>query len=275
MEMRALGNTGTEIPAIGVGTWRYRGGVEPLRAGIALGARFIDTAEMYGTEGVVGDAIEGIRDQIFLATKVLGSNLKYREILKAADNSLRKLRIDCIDLYQIHWHSSSVPIAETMGAMEELVDLGKVRFVGVSNFSTLQLQGAREAMGKYEIVSNQVEYSLANRKIEPDLLPYCQQNQITVIAYSPLDQGGLTSKSLMRHHKAMESLERVAGQTGKTLAQVSLSWCLTRPWVVVIPKANRVKHVEENCGAVGWSLTNEQVAELDSAFGGTGFLRSW
>ena len=137
MDLRPLGTTGVELPVIGVGTWQYRGGVEPLRRGIELGAWFIDTAEMYSTEGVVGDAIEGIRDQVFVGTKVLGSHLRHREVVQAADNSLRRLRIERIDLYQIHWHNSQVPIAETMGTMEELVDQGKVPVFGISNLAII------------------------------------------------------------------------------------------------------------------------------------------
>lgn len=267
MDLRPLGNTGVEIPVIGLGTWQYRGGVEPLRRGISLGAWLIDTAEMYSTEGVVADAVEGQRDQVFIATKVLGSHLRHHEVMEAADRSLRRLRTDMIDLYQVHWPSSRVPIAETMGTMEELVDQGKVRFIGVSNFSATQLDEARRAMGKYEIVSNQVLYNLVNRDIERDLLPYCQRHQITVIAYSPLDRGGLASRPRLWRRQTMETLERVAAEAGKTQAQVALNWCLSRPNVVAIPKANRVEHVVENCQAAGWALTPQQVQALDSAFG--------
>ena len=266
MELRPLGNTGIDIPVIGLGTWQYRGGVEPLRRGVELGAWFIDTAEMYRTEDVVGDAIEGIRGDVFVASKVSGSHLKRREVMEAADKSLRLLRIDCMDLYQVHWPDSRVPIEETMGAMEDLVDAGKVRYIGVSNFSTRQLQEAQRAMRKHPIVSNQVLYNLVDREIEDDLLPYCQRNNVTVIAYSPLDRGGLTARPKLRRRKATETLQQVAQEAGKTLAQVSLNWCLSRPWVVAIPKANRLQHVEENCAAAAWSLTSEQVRLLDEAF---------
>ena len=127
MEYRELGSTGVMAPEIGLGTWKYRGGVEPLRRGIELGANLIDTAEMYKTEDAVGEAIKGRRDKVFLATKVLGSNLRHDSVLRAAENSLRLLDDDVIDLYQIHWSNRSVPIAETMGAMEELVERGMVR----------------------------------------------------------------------------------------------------------------------------------------------------
>ena len=266
MELRPLGNTGVEIPVIGLGTYLYRGGVEPLRRGMELGARFIDTAEMYGTEAVVGEAVRGQRDTVFIASKVLGSHLRYQDVLEAADNSLRRLGTDWIDLYQIHWPSSRVPIGETMGAMEELVDQGKVRHIGVSNFSLGQLREAQQAMQKYPIVANQMLYNLADRRIERDLLPHCQKNQITIIAYSPLDRGGLTSKSLVRRRRAMATLAGLAAEVGKTMAQVCINWCLSRPWVVAIPKANRAEHVAANCGGTGWALTPDQVRQLDEAF---------
>ena len=214
----------------------------------------------------MGDAVQGQRDQVFIATKVLGSHLSYREVLQAADNSLRRLRTDHIDLYQLHWPSSRVPIAETMGAMEELVDQGKVRFIGVSNFSATQLDEARRAMSKHEIVSNQVLYNLVDRNIEAELLPYCQRHQVTVIAYSPLERGGLTTRPLLRCRRAMEVLEGVVTESGKTSAQVALNWCISHPNVVAIPKADRVLHVVENCNASGWTLTPEQIRVLDEAF---------
>ena len=142
MELKELGNTGVMVPEIGLGAWKYRGGPAPLRRGIELGAALIDTAEMYRNEDEVGQAIEGLRSALFLATKVSGSHLRYDQVMQAAEDSLRRLRVDCVDLYQVHWPNRSVPIAETMRAMEELVDTGMVRYIGVSNFSTRELQEA-------------------------------------------------------------------------------------------------------------------------------------
>ncbi len=155
MKRKPLGNTGETIPEIGLGTWRYAGGSDPLRAGIALGADLIDTAERYGTEGAVGEAIMGIRDKVFVATKVRHENLRYDDVLRAADNSLKEIGIDYIDLYQIHRPNAEVQIAETMRALDELVDAGKVRHLGVSNFSVAQMEEA-QAESKNRIVSNQV-----------------------------------------------------------------------------------------------------------------------
>ena len=149
MELKELGKTGLMVPEIGVGTWKYSGGVEPLQTGIDLGAWLIDTAEIYRTEGVVGQAIASQRSGIFLATKVSGDHLRTNEVMRAADASLRLLDTDYIDLYQIHWPNRRVPIAETMGAIETLVDRGLVKYIGVSNFSLSELREAQAAMTRY------------------------------------------------------------------------------------------------------------------------------
>jgi diketogulonate reductase-like aldo/keto reductase len=267
MEMKELAKTGVRLPEIGLGTWRYHAGVEPLRRGIALGATFIDTAEVYGTEGLVGEAIKEQRRQLFIATKVSGDHLRSREVLKAVDGSLKRLGTDYIDLYQIHWPNPRVPIGETMEAMERLVDEGKVRFIGVSNFSTAELQGAQSAMRKHRIVSNQVLYNLLHREIEDDLSPYCQEQGVAVIAYSPLAEGELVSGRASGNRRGMGVLARVAQEAGKTPAQVALNWCIAKPHIIAIPKAGRVEHVEDDCGASGWRLSPEQLMTLDHAFG--------
>ena len=215
MEYRELGRTGVMIPEVGLGTWKYRGGPEPLRRGIELGANLIDTAEMYRTEDAVGEAIRGIRDRVFLATKVLGSNLRYDQVLRAAENSLRKLNDDVIDLYQIHWPSHSVPIAETMRAMGELVDRGLVRYIGVSNFSVNQMQEAQAAIPNTPIVSNQVLYNLKRRTIDHDLVPYCEENGITIMAYTPLADGSLAARPRGRGGRSWEALETVAREANR------------------------------------------------------------
>ncbi|MBI3247159.1 MAG: aldo/keto reductase [Deltaproteobacteria bacterium] len=266
MELRPLGNTKVMIPEIGLGVWKYRGGVEPLRRGIELGAFLIDTAEMYRTEDAVGQAVKGIREKVFIASKVSGGNLRHDDVLRAANKSLRELEADYIDLYQIHWPNSSVPIKETMGAMETLVDRGLVKYIGVSNFSVGQLRAAQAAMSKYPVVSNQVLYNLNSRAIEDDLLPYCQQHGVTVIAYTPLDDGRLATKSRFRRSQGMKVMEEVASQVQKTLAQVALNWCIAHPNVIAIPKSDSVTRTEENCGASGWRLSSAQMQRLDEAF---------
>lgn len=266
MELKQLGNTGVMIPEIGLGVWKYTGSVEPLRLGIELGAFLIDTAEMYGTEDIVGRAIKGIRDRVFIATKVSGNHLRYDDVLRAAEASLRRLDTHYIDLYQIHWPNSAIPLQETLQAMEALVDDGLVRYIGVSNFSTNQLREAQAAMRKYPIVSNQVLYNLNRRQIESDLLPYCQQHHVTVIAYTPLDDGRLAATPWFQVGWKMRALEQVATHVQKTLAQVALNWCTSRPSVIAIPKSNSLARVAENCHASGWRLSQEQMRFLDAAF---------
>jgi diketogulonate reductase-like aldo/keto reductase len=266
MEHKQLGNTNVTVPEIGLGVWKYRGGAEALRHGVALGASLIDTAEIYGTEEVVGQAIKGIRDQVFLATKVSGGHLRYDDVMRAAAASLRRLGTDVIDLYQIHWPSGQVPIQETMRAMEALVDAGQVRYIGVSNFSVRELRAAQAAITNYPIVANQVLYNLNRRDIERDLLPYCQQQHITIIAYTPLDDGRLADPSRARRHQGMQVLAQVATEVQKTPAQVALNWCTARPQVIAIPKSNSATRIAENCGASGWRLSATHMERLDAAF---------
>ena len=263
MEYRELGGTGVMAPEVGIGTWQYHGGVAPIRKAVELGANLIDTAEIYGSEGVVGEAIDGMRDRIILATKVSGEHLRHDEVIRACDASLKRMKVSTIDLYQVHWPNRGVPVAETMRALEELVDAGKVRYIGVSNFSRRQCEEAQASMNKHRIVANQVSYSLQDRDIEADLAFY-RQNRITVIAYSPLGLGKLLSNA---NRPELKVLREVAIDAGRTPAQVALNWCLSRPNVITIPKSDRVERVEENCAASGWSLTREQVERLDAAFG--------
>ena len=267
MELRELGTTGVMVPVIGTGVWRYNGGVEPLRRGIEAGAFLIDTAEVYGTEEVVGAAVEGFRDRVFIATKVSGDHLRYDEVLRAGEASLRRLGTDHIDLFQIHWPSSRVAISETMSAMEALVDRKLVRFIGVSNFSLPEMRAAQSALKHYPLVANQVLYNLERRDIETDLLSYCQTNQVTIIAYTPLASGGLAHHARYpSNRRGMRALEAIAADLKKTMGQVALNWCISHPNVIAIPKSNSADRVIENCGASGWTLSATQVKTLEDAF---------
>lgn len=266
MNHKELGATEIQLPEIGLGTWQYKGGIEPLRKGMELGASHIDTAEMYGTEKIVGEAVKGRRQSVFIATKVSGSHLHYAGVLEAAEGSLERLATDYIDLYQVHWPNPRIPIAETMAAMETLVDAGKVRFIGVSNFSVREMKEAQAAMREKKIVSNQVVYSLLNREIERDLIPYCQENRITIIAYSPLGRGNLTSMPLFKRRAALRVLHQIASETGKTMAQVALNWCICKADVIAIPKTDTTNRIIENVGASGWRLSSEHLQALDGAF---------
>jgi diketogulonate reductase-like aldo/keto reductase len=256
MNQKELGKTGVILPEIGIGTWYYTGVPDLLRKAVDFGATLIDTAEHYGTEEVVGRAIKGIREKVFVATKV--SHWRREEVLRCAEASLRKLGIDRIDLYQLHWPNATVPMEETIGAMEELVEQGKVRFLGVSNCSIGEMKRAQAALGKHRIVSNQVRYSLIERTIEPRILDYCKNNHMTVIGFSPL--GHSFQNMLMRDPS--DALGQVAKETGKTKAQVALNWCIRHPGLITIPKAGSEAHVFENCGSSGWRLTAEQIGLL-------------
>ena len=259
MEYKRLADTDVFLPAVGMGTWEYKGGIETLRRGIAEGATLIDTAEAYGTEEIVGRAIHGLRERVFLATKVLPRHFRRPDLLRAAENSLRRLGTDFIDLYQLHWPNYMVPIEETMAAMEELVVRGKVRFIGVSNFSPAELRQAQSILSRHRIVSNQVPYSLINRGIEADLLPYCMRNRVTVIAYSPLARG----LDHIRRRDRGGVLKGIAAETERTEAQVALNWCISKKEVIAIPKANSMDHMLEDLGASGWRLSNEQIRILE------------
>jgi len=223
---KELGNTGEMIPDIGLGTWLYTGGSEPLRKGISLGASHIDTAEMYGTEEAVGRAIKGIRNQVFLTTKVWPPNFNHANVIKAAEGSLRLLGTEYVDLYLLHWPNSDIPIGETMGAMDQLLTQGKIRFIGVSNFSVDQLMEAQSVTSN-PIVNNQVKYSLSTREVEQDLFPYCMSNNVTVTAYSPISP--VFGKSTKR---LAGTLKSIAKDLGKTEAQIALNWCVSHKNVI-------------------------------------------
>ena len=259
--VKELGRTGVFLPEVGIGTWDYHAGPNPLRRGFQAGAAFIDTAESYGTEEVVGEALKGLRERVFVATKVSPENFRRARLRASVNASLRRLGIETIDLLQLHGPNPAIPIQETMDALASLVDVGEVRFVGVSNFSMAQLKDAQSALHKYPIVSNQVRYNLIDRTIEQGLLQYCQANHITVIAYSPLARG-------LRRLEDCDPggiLEQLSRGIGKSPAQIALNWCLCKEGVVVIPKGSSEEHILENCAASDWRLTSQQIDFLDGA----------
>lgn len=260
MIVTELAKTGVFIPEVGIGTWNYQTGPGPLRKGLDAGAVFIDTAESYGTETVVGEAVRGMRDRVFIATKVSPQNFQRMDLKKSVDASLRKMGIDVIDLLQLHEPNPSIPIVETMGVLTDLVDAGKIRFVGVSNFSVEQLKEAQKTLTKYPIVSNQVRYNLIDRTIEKDLLPYCQANRVTVIAYCPLARG----LNRIRDCDPTGVIDELARMTDKSPAQIVINWCLCKDGVVAIPKGNSTEHILDNCSASDWRLSLDQLALLDS-----------
>lgn len=264
MEYKRLNDTNEKLPEIGIGTWKM--GVDPerekdaIRAALENGMELVDTAEMYATEWIVGDAVKGMK-RPFLATKVSPSHFRHSDVIAACERSLQNLQVKSIDLYQLHWPNHSVPIKETMGAMEELADSGKIRHIGVSNFTVAELIEAQEAMENHEIVSNQVEYSILARDIEEELLQFCAEGNVTIIAYSPLGTGSLYSP---KYAKTLAALTEIGKAHNKTAAQVALNWVVSKKNVVAIPKAGSREHVIENAGASGWKLSKSETAELDS-----------
>jgi len=242
---------------------------------------------MYGngvSERIVGKAIKNMRDRVVIATKVWPTHLTYDGVLKACDRSLRRLETDVIDLYQIHWPNPLIPIGHTMKAMERLVRDGKVRHIGVCNFSLRRLIKAQEALKSEEIVSNQVKYNMIERDAEKELLPYAEKNKITIIAYSPLAQGLLTGKygprnkprdyvrrinilfddeNLRRLQPLILLLREIAAKKGKTPSQIALNWLIKRPEVIAIPGVKRPSQAEENAGAADFTLSEEELRMIE------------
>jgi aryl-alcohol dehydrogenase-like predicted oxidoreductase len=302
LEFRELGKTGIKISAVGLGTWQWgsrewgwgrlyrkQDVIDAFQKAVELGINFIDTAEIYGmgkSEEILGEAMQGHREDVVIASKVWPLNLTYRGVLRAAERSLRRLRVDVIDLYQIHWPNPLFPIQNTMKAMKKLVRDGKVRSVGVSNFKLRTLKASQHALAPLEIASNQVRYNLLDREIERELLPYAQTEDITIIAYSPLAQGLLTGRYRSetrpnsfiqsvnpgfssRNLNRLSELNTVLGELGsvheRTPAQVALNWLTTKGIVVPIPGVKNVEQAVSDAGAVGWTLTNSELESLEKA----------
>ena len=258
--------SGDSVVALGQGTWgmgedgpRHAAEVTALRLGLDLGMKLIDTAEMYGdgrAEEVVGEAIGGRRDDVFLVSKVLPHHATRRGTVAACRASLTRLRTDRIDLYLLHWRER-VPLAETIEAFQSLVRSGDIRHWGVSNFDADDLRELVELVGGRAVAAHQVRYNLARRGIAVDLLPWCGDRQIPVMAYSPIEQGRLLDKATVR---------RVAARRNATAAQIGIAWILRHPGVITIPKATSPEHVRENREALDVRLTQEDLDELDRTF---------
>jgi diketogulonate reductase-like aldo/keto reductase len=254
------------LSGLGQGTWGMgenpsaaRLEVAALQRGIGLGMRWIDTAEMYadgGAEKIVGAAIAGRRDEVRLVSKVMPHHADRRGTISACEKSLRRLGVDCIDLYLLHWRGD-VPLAETLEAFAELQSSGKIARWGVSNFDMEDMRELAGITGARDVATNQVLYNLTRRGVEFDLLPWCEQSGTPVMAYSPVEQGRLLSSP---------HLLRIAARRGASPAQVALAWVLHWPGVMAIPKASSLAHVEQNHGALRLRLEPEDLAELDRVF---------
>jgi diketogulonate reductase-like aldo/keto reductase len=240
---------------------RHATELKALRVGLDLGLTLIDTAEMYGgggSEALVAEAIAGRREQVYVVSKVLPSNASRRGTIAACERSLKRLSTDYLDLYLLHWQGA-IPFAETLEAFTKLRDRGSIRHFGVSNFDREELAAARALDGGSDLATNQVLYNLEHRGIEWDLLPWCRERGMPVIAYSPL---GSDSTRLRAH----PVLRKVAAQLGATPARVALAWLLRAPDIIVIPKAASEEHVRDNHAALTLELGAAELAELERSF---------
>ena len=301
MEIRTLGKNGPKVSRIGMGVWQasdlWKGDDEQIVRAITrshgLGVNFVDTAEAYGnghSEQVVGRALRQIgREEFVVATKVHGANLRADELQRAAAASMKRLGVNEIDLYQVHWPDpwEQIPLRETMKALEKLYTEGKIRAIGVSNFAVRDLEEARSLLSRTDIVSNQVRYNFLQREIEEEVLPYCRKNSITVLAYSPLAQGALTGKydrghvpsgdvrdenklfapkNIQQIEKINAVLSDIARRHESSISQVALSWLLANQIVVPIPGAKNEAQAQENVGSTKHQLTHAELVELDEAY---------
>ncbi|MGH9883413.1 MAG: aldo/keto reductase [Pyrinomonadaceae bacterium] len=259
---------GERVPALGQGTWRmgenksaHADEVAALRLGVDLGMTLIDTAEMYGegaAEKVVADAIEGQRDRVFVVTKLYPHNASRTELPKACERSLKRLRIDAIDLYLLHWRERSTQLAETVEAFEKLRAVGKIKRWGVSNFDVDDMSELWSIENGSNCAANQVLYNLENREIEYGLLEWSANNKVPIMAYSPVGHGGGLLENAI--------LKKIAKRHKATTSQIALAWVLRQPGVIAIPKASKEKHVRDNAQSIQVKLTDEDLSDLDQEF---------
>ncbi|PKO28013.1 MAG: aldo/keto reductase [Betaproteobacteria bacterium HGW-Betaproteobacteria-5] len=258
--------SGERVPALGMGTWMM--GENPgnrneeiatLQHGVDLGVALIDTAEMYGegaSEQLVGEAIKGRRDRVFLVSKVYPHNASANGMLAACERSLKRLTIECLDLYLLHW-PGAVPLTETVETFEKLREQGKIRHWGVSNFDSADMQELISTTDGSNVAVNQVLYNLSRRGIEWNLCPWSNKHRIPLMAYSPVEQA-----RLLKHRQ----LVALAKSLNLTPARLALAWLLHRDQLIVIPKASKREHLEENFETLQYSLDGSTLAELDRIF---------
>jgi len=258
--------SGNVMPVFGLGTWRmgehldrFQDETDLIRGALDLGITLIDTAEMYGEGGaeeVIGEAIRGRRDDLFLVSKFYPHNASRSGVVEACERSLQRLKCDCIDLYLLHW-PGGIPLEQTFAGLQALQESGKIRDYGVSNFDLHDLQAIPEAY-RARLGGNQVFYNLAHREPEWAVADWCRQRGTPLMAYSPLDQGGELLKSSV--------IAKVAENHGASPAQIALAWLLHQPETVVIPKSARLKRIEDNLAALDIKLSAGDLQDLDSAF---------
>jgi diketogulonate reductase-like aldo/keto reductase len=269
MERRRFGLTKHELAVVGQGTWYledsdHASAIAALRSGLDLGMTHIDTAELYGrgtVERIVGEAIAGRRDEVFLVSKVVPQNASRRGTLSACERSLARLRTDRLDCYLLHWRGEH-PLEDTFVAFEQLQREGKILSWGVSNFDVPDLDEAREIAGDGSLVCNQVLYHLKERAIEHAVLPWCERHGLAVVAYSPFGHGRFPGPRT----RGGRVLQEIAVAHGATARQVALRFLLRWPMLFTIPKAGRPEHAVENAGAGDLRLTAAELARIDHAF---------
>jgi diketogulonate reductase-like aldo/keto reductase len=269
MERRRFGATTHDVPVIGQGTWRLEEAdrataIAALRRGLELGMTHIDTAELYGSgavEEMVGEAIAGRRDDVFLVSKVLPQNASRAGTIAACERSLRRLQTDRLDCYLLHWRGEE-PLEDTITSFDRLEHAGKILAWGVSNFDVLDLEAAWKIAGEGRLACNQVLYHLRERAIEHAVLPWCEKHQVAVVGYSPFGSGRFPGPRA----KGGRVLQQIAAAHGATTRQVALRFLVRRPSLFTIPKAARPEHIEEDARAADLRLTAAELAQLDAAF---------
>ncbi len=258
--------SGQVIPVLGMGTWQMgentrnrQDEINALRHGLDIGLSLIDTAEMYGEGGaeeVIAEAIANRRSQAFVVSKVYPHNASSKGAIAACERSLQRLKTDYLDLYLLHWRGS-IPLTETLEAFQTLQQAGKIRSYGVSNFDVKDMESASQLNGGKAIVTNQVLYNLSRRGIEWNLLPWCRERNIPIMAYSPIEQGRILKN---------RTLGAIAQQRGVTPAQIAIAWLLHQQNVIVIPKSSKIEHINQNLAAIDLKLSTEELDALDAAF---------
>jgi diketogulonate reductase-like aldo/keto reductase len=261
MQTRAFGPLPVSVPVLGIGTWKMEhddrtAAIAAIRRAVEIGMTHVDTAELYGmghVETIVGEAVAGLRERVFLVSKVLPGNATYLGTLRACEQSLRRLRTDHLDCYLLHWRDGE-PLAETLRAFQTLREQGKIRAWGVSNFDHKDLAEALALVGPDQIACNQVLYHLDDRTIEHHVIPWCEQHRVAVVAYSPFGSGAFRAAPLAS----------IAKRLGATPHQVALAYLTRRPSVFAIPKSANVSHVDELAGTI--TLDDEAIRDIEAAF---------
>ncbi|MGC8562617.1 MAG: aldo/keto reductase [Thermoplasmata archaeon] len=300
MEYRNLGKSDLKVSVIGLGAWQAGakgwGKIvdsdvkSAILTSIEMGLNFIDTAEVYGdghSESVIGEVIKDKRDDIVIATKASGNHLKPEYLERALEGSLKRLNTNYIDLYQLHWPDIYTSLKETMKTLEKMANNGKIRYIGLSNFSVCQIEEARSYLSTMDIVSNQVRYNILQREIEGEMLPYLTKEKISVIAYSPLAQGLLTFKydhanleasDVRKSNKLFSEpnikmiasflsvLKDISLETGHSVVQLALNWLVSRDNVIPIPGAKNRDQATINLQSNGWRLNQDQIKRIEDKY---------